>query len=215
MLTSHQSIRRSAGRAGSRRAVFIACGLTLLATVAAARAQNVPQTICRPALIPPVVEVAHEGLRLSDLLPSCTPPEVRARAELISLGYAPNQSEMREISQYEVSKQLAADPLLEANIRVGPSVFVTRWTPPPPGSNSSGVPQDQTGQNLSVPGTPLFCHAGDVRTAEFDLPHQRVLLPVRCLEDGRAGNSVRVKDLVSGRVLVLRIGYPAARKEDL
>ena len=73
-------------------------------------------------------EVHHDVIRLSDLLPSSAPENLRAAGEAISLGFAPNPGAQRSIDRAEIVRSLRDAPALSQALEIPPSVEVTRWS---------------------------------------------------------------------------------------
>ncbi len=159
---------------------------------------------CKPAVLPTQVTVHWNQLRLADLLPACAPEVLRRRASEVQLGYSPLPGEWRELTAGFLAQKLQRDPLLDASIKLNGIVRIFRANASGSGTPASGTPTGLWVHSIGA-GQPLLCRAGQIQMVQLSSAAMTVHLRVRCMDDGVAGSTIRVRDLRRGQIFLATV----------
>jgi hypothetical protein len=90
-------------------------------------AWSVQQKMGQPVRLRDLVEVDHEIILLSDLLPPNVPSALKSASDAIRLGHAPLMGCVRILDPEQIKHQLAADPTLLAVFRMPTKITIRRF----------------------------------------------------------------------------------------
>ncbi len=99
----------------------------LMLLAASSSAWSVQQKTGSLVRLRDVVEVNHEIILLSDLLPLNAAPSLKSASDAIQLGRAPQIGSIRILALEQIARRLAADPTLLAVFQIPASITIRRF----------------------------------------------------------------------------------------
>ncbi len=101
--------------------------IALILLVASPSAWTIPAKTDALVRLRDLVEVNHEIILLSDLLPLNAPLDLRNASDAIQLGRAPQIGSIRILDPEQIKHQMAAEPALLANFRMPARIMIRRF----------------------------------------------------------------------------------------